>query len=80
MLRQQNQEINNELQSAHQFKSTMEEAGLIKIDQQLNISPVIDPNEQQYIRVEKERESKRKALGEGSSLQPNADLVSHHSF
>jgi len=38
----------------------MEEAGFIKIDQQLNISPVLDPNEQQHIRGEKERESKMK--------------------
>ena len=45
MLRQQTQELNNELANAHQFKSSMEEAGLIKVDQQLNISPVLDPNE-----------------------------------
>ena len=80
MLRQQTQDLSNELSNAHQFKSTMEEAGLIKIDQQSQIHPVVDPNEQLQIREEKERASKQKMQGQASSLIQNADLVSQHSF
>ena len=36
-LRQQNRDLNHEYTNAHQFKNTMEEAGLIKVDQQANI-------------------------------------------
>ena len=52
MLRQQTQDLSNELSNANQFKSTMEKAGLIKIDKQSQIHPVVDPNEQLQIREE----------------------------
>ena len=45
MMQQRLREMDHELQSAHQFKNTMEEAGLIKVDQQSQIIAVLDPAE-----------------------------------